>query len=108
MLITMSGGLNTAALKPGDKLTVDLLDGLVVDLNQSSVQQLRVNRKDVIFSDDFGRIRRGARVSMAPKLTLMALYVCGRSMRRIGCDAFKFSAVEVAREFETIKWIPTM
>ena len=65
MLITMSGGLNTAALKPGDKLTVDLLDGLVVDLNQSSVQQLRVNRKDVILSDDFGRIRRGARVSMA-------------------------------------------
>jgi len=45
MLITMSGGLNTAALKPGDKLTVDLLDGLVVDLNQSSVQQLRVNRR---------------------------------------------------------------
>ena len=65
MLITMSGGLNTAALKPGDKLTVDPLDGLVVDLNQSSVQQLRVNRKDVILSDDFGRIRRGARVSMA-------------------------------------------
>ena len=65
MLITMSGGLNTAALKPGDKLTVDLLDGLVVDLRQSSVQQLRVNRRDVILSDDFGRIRRGARVSMA-------------------------------------------
>ena len=65
MLITMSGGLNTAALKPGDKLTVDLLDGLVVDLSQSSVQQLRVNRKDVILSDDFGRIRRGARVAMA-------------------------------------------
>ena len=65
MLITMSGGLNTAALKPGDKLTVDLLDGLVVDLSQSSVQQLRVKRKDVILSDDFGRIRRGARVSMA-------------------------------------------
>jgi len=65
MLITMSGGLNTAALKPGDKLTVDLLDGLVVDLRQSSVQQLSVNRKDVILSDDFGRIRRGARVSMA-------------------------------------------
>ena len=65
MLITMSGELNTAALKPGDKLTVDFLDGLVVDLNQSSVQQLRVNRKDVILSDDFGRIRRGARVSMA-------------------------------------------
>ena len=65
MLVTMSGGLNTAALKSGDKLTVDLLDGLVVDLSQSSVQQLRVNRKDVILSDDFGRIRRGARVSMA-------------------------------------------
>ncbi len=65
MLVTMSGGLNTAALKSGDKLTVDLLDGLVVDLRQSSVQQLSVNRKDVILSDDFGRIRRGARVSMA-------------------------------------------
>ena len=65
MLVTMSGGLNTAALKSGDKLSVDLLDGLVVDLRQSSVQQLSVNRKDVILSDDFGRIRRGARVSMA-------------------------------------------
>ena len=65
MLITMSGGLNTAALKPGDKLIVDLLDGLVVDLRKSSTQQLNVNRKDVILSDDFGRIRRGARVAMA-------------------------------------------
>ena len=65
MLITMSGGLNTAALKPGDQLIVDLLDGLVVDLRKSSAQQLNVNRKDVILSDDFGRIRRGARVAMA-------------------------------------------
>lgn len=65
MLITMSGGLNTAALKPGDQLIVDLLDGLVVDLRKSSAQQLNVNRKDVILSDDFGRIRRGARVVMA-------------------------------------------
>ena len=65
MLITMSGGLNTAALKPGDQLIVDLLDGLVVDLRKSSTQQLNVNRKDVILSDDFGRIRRGARVAMA-------------------------------------------
>ena len=65
MLITMSGGLNTAALKPGDQLIVDLLDGLVVDLRKSSAQKLNVNRKDVILSDDFGRIRRGARVAMA-------------------------------------------
>ena len=65
MLVTMSSELNTAALKPGDTLVVDLLDGLVVDLRQSAVQQLRVNREDVILSDDFGRIRRGARVSMA-------------------------------------------
>ena len=65
MLVTMSSGLNTAALKPGDTLVVDLLDGLVVDLRQSAVQQLRVNREDVILSDDFGRIRRDARVSMA-------------------------------------------
>ena len=65
MLITMSGGLNTAALKPGDQLIVDLLDGLVVDLRKSSAQQLNVNRKDVILSDDVGRIRRGARVAMA-------------------------------------------
>ena len=65
MLVTMSSGLNTAALKPGDTLVVDLLDGLVVDLRQSAVQRLRVNREDVILSDDFGRIRRGARVSMA-------------------------------------------
>ena len=64
MVVTMSSGLNIAALKPGDTLVVDLLDGLVVDLRQSAVQQLRVSRKDVILSDDFGQIRRGARVSM--------------------------------------------
>jgi len=64
IVVTMSSGLNIAALKPGDTLVVDLLDGLVVDLRQSAVQQLRVSRKDVILSDDLGQIRRGARMSM--------------------------------------------
>ena len=53
----MRSGLNTAALKSGDTL--------VLDLRQPAVQPLRVNQEDLILSDDFGRIRRGAMVSMA-------------------------------------------
>ena len=57
MRVTMRSGLNTAALKSGDTL--------VLDLRQPAVQPLRVNQEDLILSDDFGRIRRGAMVSMA-------------------------------------------
>ena len=65
MLITMGGGLQAKGLKPGDTVVVDILDGLVVDLRQSATKTLTFRREDVILSEDFGDVRKGARVAMA-------------------------------------------
>ena len=65
MLITMGGGLQAKGLKPGDTVVVDILDGLVVDLRQSAAKTLTFRREDVILSEDFGDVRKGARVAMA-------------------------------------------
>ena len=64
LLITMGGGLNTASVSNGDEVIVDVLDGLVVDLRKSSAKGLSFKREDVILSEDFGDLRKGARVSM--------------------------------------------
>ena len=64
LLITMGGGLNTASVSNGDEVIVDVLDGLVVDLRKSSANGLSFKREDVILSEDFGELRKGARVSM--------------------------------------------
>ena len=64
LLITMGGGLNTASVSNGDEVIVDVLDGLVVDLLKSSAKGLSFKREDVILSEDFGELRKGARVSM--------------------------------------------
>lgn len=65
MLITMGGGLQAEGLQPGDTVVVDILDGLVVDLRQSTTKKLTFRREDVILSEDFGDVRKGARVAMA-------------------------------------------
>jgi len=65
MLITMGGELSTEGLKPGDKVVVEILDGLVVDLRSSSNRKLSFVRQDVILSEDFGAVRKGAKVAMA-------------------------------------------
>ena len=64
LLVTMGGGLNTASVSTGDEVIVDVLDGLVVDLRKSSANSLSFKREDVILSEDFGELRKGARVSM--------------------------------------------
>ena len=64
LLITMGGGLNTASVSNGDEVIVDVLDGLVVDLRKGSAKGLSFKREDVILSEDFGELRKGARVSM--------------------------------------------
>ena len=64
LLITMGGGLNTASVSNGDEVIVDVLDGLVVDLRKNSAKGLSFKREDVILSEDFGELRKGARVSM--------------------------------------------
>ena len=65
MLITMGGELSTDGLKPGDKVVVEILDGLVVDLRSSSTRKISFVRQDVILSEDFGAVRKGAKVAMA-------------------------------------------
>ena len=64
MLITSGVDLSTAGIKVGEQVTVDLLDGLVVDLRKSSRKALTFAREDVILSEQFGPARQGAKVAM--------------------------------------------
>ncbi|MEB3254519.1 MAG: hypothetical protein VKI93_07390 [Synechococcus sp.] len=64
MLITMGGSLESDGLKPGNSVVVDILDGLVVDLRKSAINKLSFERQDVLLSEDFGEVRKGARVAM--------------------------------------------
>ena len=64
MLITSGVDLSTAGIKVGEQVTVDLLDGLVVDLRKSSRRALTFAREDVILSEQFGPVRQGAKVAM--------------------------------------------
>ncbi|MAH56970.1 MAG: hypothetical protein CMN91_00760 [Synechococcus sp. ARS1019] len=64
MLITSGVDLKRSGIKVGDKVQVDLLDGLIVDLKRSPRLRLSFQRQDVILSQDFGPVREGARVAM--------------------------------------------
>ena len=65
MLITSGVDLSSSGLTVGDTVTIDLLDGLVVDMRRSPVKRLSFQRQDMILSEDFGPVRQGARVAMA-------------------------------------------
>ena len=56
--------LSTAGIKVGEQVTVDLLDGLVVDLCKSSRKALTFAREEMILSEQFSPIRQGAKVAM--------------------------------------------
>mgnify|MGYP001392757153 CR=1 FL=1 len=60
LLTTVGGGLKAAGVRNSDEVIVDILDGLVVDLSKSPARSLSFNREDVIFSENFGELRRGA------------------------------------------------
>ena len=64
ILITIGGSLESDGLKPGESVVVDILDGLVVDLRKSSINKLSFDRQDVLLSEDFSEVRKGARVAM--------------------------------------------
>ena len=64
LLITMGGGLKTAGVRNGDEVIVDVLVGLVVDLRRGSASSISFRREDVILSENFGEVRKGARVAM--------------------------------------------
>ena len=65
MLISSGVDLSAAGFTVGDEVSIDLLDGLVVDLRPSPVKRLRFERDDMILSEDFGPVREGAKVVMA-------------------------------------------
>ena len=56
-------------MRNGDVVIVDVLDGLVVDLSKSSASSLSFKREDVILSEDFSEVRKGARVAMGTGTT---------------------------------------
>ena len=65
MLISSGVDLAANGFKVGDDVSIDLLDGLVVDLRRSPIKRLRFERDDMILSEDFGPVRQGAKVVMA-------------------------------------------
>ena len=65
MLITSGVDLASSGIRSGDAVTVDLLDGLVVDLRESPTKRLSFQREDLILSEDFGPVRKGAKIAMA-------------------------------------------
>ena len=64
MLITSGVDLSTAGIKVDEQITVDLLDGLVVDLRKTSRKALTFAREDLILSEQFGPVRQGDKVVM--------------------------------------------
>ena len=64
LLTAVGGGLKTARVRGGDVVIVDILDGLLVDVNKSPAGSLSFNREDVILSEDCGELHRGAWVAV--------------------------------------------
>jgi hypothetical protein len=62
-----SAGLDISrtGLRTGDRVGVDVLEGLVVDLLPASATQLTVTRATVILASAFGPVPKGTRVTMA-------------------------------------------
>ena len=61
--LTLSAGLDIS--RTGDRVGVDVLEGLVVDLLPASTTQLTVTRATVILASAFGPVPKGTRVTMA-------------------------------------------
>ena len=65
MLITAAIDPAEAGLKVGDRVTIEMLQGLVVDLRRSQQTQLTLQREDRRLGRDFGPVPAGSRVAMA-------------------------------------------
>ena len=65
LLVTSAVDLNRLKLSPGADISMDLLDGLVVDLRPSTTKALSFERQDVELASDFGPVPKGTRVAMA-------------------------------------------
>ena len=60
-------GLDLAplGLKPGDEVSLSVLDGLLIDLEPSQDQDLSFSREDIILPSDMVRLKKGMRVALA-------------------------------------------
>ena len=65
ILVTSAVDLNSLKLSPGTEISMDILDGLVVDLRPASNKALSFERQDVEIAGDFGPVPKGTRVAMA-------------------------------------------
>ena len=65
MLITAAIDPAEAGLKVGDRVTIEMLQGLVVDLRRSQQTQLTLQREDRRLGRAFGPVPAGSRVAMA-------------------------------------------
>ena len=65
ILVTSAVDLNSLNLSPGTEISMDILDGLVVDLRPATNKALSFERQDVEIAGDFGPVPKGTRVAMA-------------------------------------------
>jgi len=65
ILVTSAVDLNSLKLSPGTEISMDILDGLVVDLRPATNKALSFERQDVEIAADFGPLPKGTRVAMA-------------------------------------------
>ena len=65
ILVTSAVDLNSLKLSPGTEISMDILDGLVVDLRPATTKALSFERQDVEIAGDFGPVPKGTRVAMA-------------------------------------------
>ena len=65
ILVTSAVDLNSLKLSQGTEISLDILDGLVVDLRPTTNKALSFERQDVEIAGDFGPVPKGTRVAMA-------------------------------------------
>ena len=65
VVLTVGIDLEPLKLEPGDEVDVDVLDGLVVDMQRSETTDLTFEREDIILPEDMGRLKQGMRVALA-------------------------------------------
>jgi len=64
-IYTVGLDLKALKLRPGDEVSLSILDGLLVDLEPSQSRALSFNREDIILPKDMGRLKKGKRVALA-------------------------------------------
>ena len=64
-ILTVGIDLEPLGLEQGDEVSLSILDGLVVELEASTNQDLSFNREDIILPEDMGKLKKGMRVALA-------------------------------------------